>query len=104
MVRPYRARNPKEGDVVFVISWADAGPVLVGVFTIGELVESEAAIGVVPKLPIGLPELSVPSSLFPESEIKGGKEQDGRWLHLIDEDIGRVLQRISQEFLNSADL
>jgi hypothetical protein len=103
MVRPYRARNPKKGDVVFLISWAEAGPVLVGVFTIGELVEYEAAIGVVPKLLVVLPKLSVPSNLFPELELKGGEEKDGRWLHLIDEDTSRVLQRISQEYLDSAD-
>jgi hypothetical protein len=103
MVRPYLARIPKKGDLVFLIGWADAGPVLVSVFTIGALVEYAAAIGVVPKLLIGLPDLPVPSNLFPEPGIEEGEEKDSRWLHLIDEDTGRVLHRISQEYLDSTD-
>lgn len=121
MVRSYDAELPRKGDEVFLIGWTDAEPVLVGIFTIGELTQYTHAIGIVPKLPLGLPDLPVPQQLFPEAETDDAsaiaanvprqlfpeaemeEAEDGRWLHPVDQNTGIVLHRISQTFLDSVD-
>jgi hypothetical protein len=102
LLRPYEKVPVEPGDEASLIGWvraADSG-VLVGHFTVGELIELAAAFEVIPDESFRLPELTIPPDL--PDDLRGQDGSDGgRWLFPVDDSIGRELHRISQTYLRA---